>query len=185
MADRLPGSQSHVGCLSVECPHSKIGTPYLALVEPRPYRDPITAKDPSGLLVHCCAIHFTEHPGETGRSSAHAQSNQFNLCSPEIAGLSSKTHNLFSTCPALSPMFSRSQPKQQGFAKEQRVADAQLESLRQLGLVSTTKKGPFASAWGGTDPLKSPPGRPPYNYTTSPGPFNSDIPTYPDNPKGV
>lgn len=49
-------------------------------------------------------------------------------------------------------MFHRSQDKQQGFAKEQRVADAQLASLKQLGLVGPEIKG-FASAWGGTDPI--------------------------------
>lgn len=49
-------------------------------------------------------------------------------------------------------MFHRSQYKQQGFAKEQRVADAQLASLRQLGLIGPEIKG-FASAWGGTDPI--------------------------------
>lgn len=49
-------------------------------------------------------------------------------------------------------MFHRSQDKQQGFAKEQRVADAQLASLRQLGLIGPETKG-FASAWGGTDPI--------------------------------
>lgn len=51
-------------------------------------------------------------------------------------------------------MFHRSQAKQQGFAKEQRIADAQLASLRQLGLISPDKKG-FASAWGGTEPIPS------------------------------
>ena len=52
-------------------------------------------------------------------------------------------------------MFNRSQGKQgkqQGFAKEQRIADAQLASLKQLGLIGRDKKG-FASAWGGTEPI--------------------------------
>lgn len=51
-------------------------------------------------------------------------------------------------------MFHRSHAKQQGFAKEQRIADAQLASLRQLGLISPDKKG-FASAWGGTELIPS------------------------------
>lgn len=51
-------------------------------------------------------------------------------------------------------MFHRSHAKQQGFAKEQRTADAQLDSLRQLGLISPNKKG-FASAWGGTELIPS------------------------------
>lgn len=51
-------------------------------------------------------------------------------------------------------MFHRSQAKKQGFAKEQRTADAQLASLRQLGLISPDKKG-FASAWGGTELIPS------------------------------
>ncbi|KUI59829.1 Protein STE5 [Cytospora mali] len=51
-------------------------------------------------------------------------------------------------------MFHRSHTKQQGFAKEQRIADAQLASLRQLGLISPDKKG-FASAWGGTELIPS------------------------------
>lgn len=51
-------------------------------------------------------------------------------------------------------MFHRSHAKQQGFAKEQRIADAQLASLRQLGLISPEKKG-FASAWGGTELIPS------------------------------
>lgn len=56
-------------------------------------------------------------------------------------------------------MFHRSQDKQQGFAKEQRVADAQLASLRQLGLLSPEKRG-FSTAWGGTDLIASISSRP-------------------------
>lgn len=51
-------------------------------------------------------------------------------------------------------MFHRSHDKQQGFAKEQRVADAQLASLRQLGLLGPEKKG-FTSAWGGNESIAS------------------------------
>lgn len=57
-------------------------------------------------------------------------------------------------------MFHRFQDKQQGFAKEQRVADAQLASLRQLGLIGPEKKG-FTSAWGGIEPIASTKERPP------------------------
>lgn len=56
-------------------------------------------------------------------------------------------------------MFHRSQDQQQGFAKNQRVADAQLASLRQLGLIAPEKKG-FTSAWGGTQSIASSRDRP-------------------------
>lgn len=57
--------------------------------------------------------------------------------------------------PPGAHMFHRSQNKQQqGFAREQRIADAQLASLRHLGLVGQQSKG-FASAWGGTDPTSA------------------------------
>lgn len=57
-------------------------------------------------------------------------------------------------------MFHRSQDKQQGFAKEQKAADAQLATLRQIGLIGPDKKG-FTSAWGGIEPITSARQRPP------------------------
>lgn len=61
-------------------------------------------------------------------------------------------------------MFHRSQDKQQGFAKDQKLADAQLQSLRQLGLLGPEIRG-FASAWGGTDPIA--PSRPSHSFSSS------------------
>lgn len=85
-------------------------------------------------------------------------------------------------------MFNRSQGKQgkqQGFAKEQRIADAQLASLKQLGLIGRDKKG-FASAWGGTEPITTASGsgsaaRTGPNYTTIKPPGDSDYgPSFPE-----
>lgn len=85
-------------------------------------------------------------------------------------------------------MFNRSQGKQgkqQGFAKEQRIADAQLASLKQLGLIGRDKKG-FASAWGGTEPITTASGsgsaaRTGPNYTTIKPPGDSDNgPSFPE-----
>lgn len=83
-------------------------------------------------------------------------------------------------------MFHRSQEKQPGFAKEQRIADAKLASLRQLGLIGPETKG-FASAWGGTEPIaSSPPAKPgpkfTKHYATRPfgGDQSRDGPTFPE-----
>lgn len=85
-------------------------------------------------------------------------------------------------------MFNRSQGKQgkqQGFAKEQRIADAQLASLKQLGLIGRDKKG-FASAWGGTEPITTASGsgsaaRTGPNYTTIKPPGDPDNgPSFPE-----
>lgn len=84
-------------------------------------------------------------------------------------------------------MFNRSQGKQgkqQGFAKEQRIADAQLASLKQLGLIGRDKKG-FASAWGGTEPITTASGsgsaaRTGPNYTSIKPPGDSDGPSFPE-----
>ena len=85
-------------------------------------------------------------------------------------------------------MFNRSQGKQgkqQGFAKEQRIADAQLASLKQLGLIGRDKKG-FASAWGGTEPITTASGsgsaaRTGPIYTTIKPPGDSDNgPSFPE-----
>lgn len=85
-------------------------------------------------------------------------------------------------------MFNRSQGKQgkqQGFAKEQRIADAQLASLKQLGLIGRDKKG-FASAWGGTEPITTASGsgsaaRKGPNYTSIKPPGDSDNgPSFPE-----
>lgn len=91
-------------------------------------------------------------------------------------------------------MFNRSQGKQgkqQGFAKEQRIADAQLASLKQLGLIGRDKKG-FASAWGGTEPITTASGsgsgsgsgsaaRSRSNYTTIKPPGDPDDgPSFPE-----
>lgn len=90
-------------------------------------------------------------------------------------------------------MFHRFHVKQQGFAKEQRVADAQLQSLRQLGLIGPETKG-FASAWGGTDRIAAAAeSRPPSrlgpkssrNYTIIPPVRDFDEPTFPEKGESV
>lgn len=93
-------------------------------------------------------------------------------------------------------MFLRPQNKKQGFAKEQKVADAQLQSLRQLGLIGPETKG-FASAWGGTEPIASTASRPPSrpgpkksatkskNYTTIPSVGDLNEPTFPEKGESI
>lgn len=93
-------------------------------------------------------------------------------------------------------MFHRPQDKQQGFAKEQKVADAQLQSLRQLGLIGPETKG-FASAWGGIEPIASAASRPPSRpgpkksatksrtYTTIPPVGIPNEPTFPEKGESV
>lgn len=153
---------------------------------PRPHRDPSSLQDPVATRRYIrhpggtsCATHFQNEARPLGLNQTPPKSCVVSLSPAPSRSPASDLYQL------RAHMFHRSQVKQQGFAKEQRVADAQLQSLRQLGLIGPETKG-FASAWGGTEPIAE--SRPPSrsgpqsrkNYTIIPPVGDLDEPTFPE-----